>query len=93
MCHGKTVPRLTTSLRKQEHMDTHYRNENGHESKEGGEVQLQPLQEHRFRIRWFAPLTEVYLCGHGTLAAAHSLWERNIAVPNSSRIVFETQEK
>jgi PhzF family phenazine biosynthesis protein len=28
-----------------------------------------------FRLRWFTPLTEVDLCGHATLAAAHVLWE------------------
>jgi PhzF family phenazine biosynthesis protein len=26
-----------------------------------------------FDLRWFAPLTEVDLCGHATLAAAHLL--------------------
>ena len=28
----------------------------------------------RFGLRWFTPVTEVDLCGHGTLAAAHVLW-------------------
>ena len=28
-----------------------------------------------FSLRWFTPLTEVKLCGHGTLASAHVLWE------------------
>jgi PhzF family phenazine biosynthesis protein len=28
-----------------------------------------------FRLRWFTPATEVDLCGHATLAAAHLLWE------------------
>jgi PhzF family phenazine biosynthesis protein len=28
-----------------------------------------------FRIRWFTPKTEVDLCGHATLAAAHVLYE------------------
>ena len=27
-----------------------------------------------YDIRWFTPLTEVDLCGHATLAAAHVLW-------------------
>lgn len=27
----------------------------------------------RFRLRWFTPATEVDLCGHATLAAAHAL--------------------
>jgi predicted PhzF superfamily epimerase YddE/YHI9 len=26
-------------------------------------------------LRWFTPTTEVALCGHATLAAAHALWE------------------
>ena len=30
---------------------------------------------HHFYIRWFSPTTEVNLCGHATLAAAHVLWE------------------
>ena len=28
-----------------------------------------------FHLRWFTPATEVDLCGHATLAAAHILWE------------------
>jgi predicted PhzF superfamily epimerase YddE/YHI9 len=28
----------------------------------------------RFDLRWFTPATEVALCGHATLAAAHALW-------------------
>ncbi len=28
-----------------------------------------------FALRWFTPAAEVDLCGHGTLAAAHLLWE------------------
>lgn len=28
-----------------------------------------------FDLRWFTPAVEVDLCGHGTLAAAHVLWE------------------
>ncbi|KAK4784225.1 hypothetical protein SAY86_018593 [Trapa natans] len=28
----------------------------------------------RFHLRWFTPVAEVKLCGHGTLAAAHSLF-------------------
>ncbi len=28
-----------------------------------------------YRLRWFTPKTEVDLCGHATLAAAHILWE------------------
>jgi predicted PhzF superfamily epimerase YddE/YHI9 len=28
-----------------------------------------------FDLRWFAPSVELTLCGHGTLATAHVLWE------------------
>jgi PhzF family phenazine biosynthesis protein len=32
-------------------------------------------QNDYFKIRWFTPRTEVRLCGHATLAAAHVLYE------------------
>ncbi len=28
-----------------------------------------------YRLRWFTPTVEVELCGHATLASAHTLWE------------------
>lgn len=28
-----------------------------------------------FELRWFTPTVEIDLCGHGTLASAHVLWE------------------
>ena len=28
-----------------------------------------------FGVRWFTPIVELALCGHGTLATAHALWE------------------
>ena len=31
-------------------------------------------QEADYAIRWFTPSQELPLCGHGTLAAAHTLW-------------------
>ena len=31
--------------------------------------------EDGFGLRWFTPKVEVDLCGHATLASAHSLWE------------------
>jgi PhzF family phenazine biosynthesis protein len=31
------------------------------------------------RLRWFAPKSELALCGHGTLAAAHALWDSGLA--------------
>ena len=32
-------------------------------------------QGEGFGLRWFVPAAELKLCGHGTLAAAHALWE------------------
>ncbi len=32
-----------------------------------------------FSLRWFTPTTEVQLCGHATLAAAHVLWKEGHA--------------
>jgi PhzF family phenazine biosynthesis protein len=40
-----------------------------------------------FGLRWFTSTTELTLCGHGTLAAAHVLWERR---ESSDPLVFET---
>jgi PhzF family phenazine biosynthesis protein len=34
-----------------------------------------------FRLRWFTPVTEVEMCGHGTLASAHVLWEAGLLPP------------
>jgi PhzF family phenazine biosynthesis protein len=31
------------------------------------------------KMRWFAPKAELPLCGHGTLAAAHALWDSRLA--------------
>lgn len=42
-----------------------------------------------FAIRWFTPLAEVDLCGHGTLAAAHVIF--NILEPGRSEIVFHSR--
>ncbi|XP_062178184.1 uncharacterized protein LOC133883023 [Alnus glutinosa] len=42
----------------------------------------------RFRLRWFTPVTEVELCGHATLAAAHSLFTSDLV--NSNIIEFLT---
>lgn len=32
-------------------------------------------QEDGYGLRWFSPTTELALCGHGTLASTHVLWE------------------
>ncbi|KAI4349536.1 hypothetical protein L6164_010116 [Bauhinia variegata] len=42
----------------------------------------------RFCLRWFTPVAEVKLCGHATLAAAHSLFSSKLV--DSSVIEFET---
>ncbi|XP_031258338.1 uncharacterized protein LOC116116410 [Pistacia vera] len=42
----------------------------------------------RFRLRWFTPVAEFKLCGHATLAAAHSLFSRGLVKSNA--IEFET---
>ncbi|MCG7899464.1 MAG: PhzF family phenazine biosynthesis protein [Candidatus Thiodiazotropha lotti] len=35
---------------------------------------LLPMDDGEWNLRWFTPHTEVDLCGHATLAAAHILW-------------------
>jgi PhzF family phenazine biosynthesis protein len=35
-------------------------------------------QADGFGLRWFSPRVELTLCGHGTLAAAHALWEEGL---------------
>jgi len=42
----------------------------------------------RFHLRWFTPVTEVKLCGHATLAAAHVLFTSGLV--NSNIIEFVT---
>lgn len=34
-----------------------------------------------YSLRWFTPRVELSLCGHGTLAAAHVLWEQGLLGP------------
>jgi len=36
-------------------------------------------EEAGWSLRWFTPATEVDLCGHATLAAAHVMWEERLA--------------
>jgi len=47
-------------------------------------------EPHVFRLRWFTPTTEVDLCGHATLAAAHVLWEDE-HLPSDQPAQFETR--
>lgn len=41
-------------------------------------------------LRWFTPTTEVDLCGHATLAAAHVLWSEGL-LPKSEPARFHTR--
>lgn len=41
-------------------------------------------------LRWFTPTTEVDLCGHATLAAAHALWESGTS-PTDAPLRFLTR--
>ena len=34
-------------------------------------------------LRWFTPTVEVRLCGHATLASAFTLWETEVATPDT----------
>ena len=43
-----------------------------------------------YDLRWFAPEVEVALCGHATLASAHTLWENGLASP-SETLRFHTR--
>lgn len=44
---------------------------------------------HDRRLRWFTPAVELPLCGHGTLATAHVLYEAGLVAP-ADPIVFQT---
>jgi PhzF family phenazine biosynthesis protein len=44
---------------------------------------------HHRQLRWFTPSVELPLCGHGTLAAAHVLYETGLVDP-ADPIAFET---
>ena len=44
-----------------------------------------------FELRWFTPRVEVALCGHATLAAAHTLWESRVS-DTSGPITFRTRK-
>ncbi len=43
-----------------------------------------------YELRWFTPASEVDLCGHATLAAAHALWTEGVAPPEEA-IEFHTR--
>lgn len=41
-------------------------------------------QEDGFSLRWFTPTVEVPLCGHATLASAHTLWHEGYLTETES---------
>jgi PhzF family phenazine biosynthesis protein len=43
-----------------------------------------------YQLRWFTPTTEVDLCGHATLASAHTIWETGLLNRNDT-IKFHTR--
>lgn len=53
----------------------------------------------RFQIRWFTPMVEVPICGHGTLAAAHVLFNHEnykgdeIAFVAGDKTLYVTKEE
>jgi predicted PhzF superfamily epimerase YddE/YHI9 len=49
-------------------------------------------EEERAQLRWFTPASEVDLCGHATLAAAHALQVRQSSTnaPERASVVFDT---
>ncbi|ESW22131.1 hypothetical protein PHAVU_005G129900 [Phaseolus vulgaris] len=52
---------------------------------------ISPISESsisRFRLRWFTPVAEVKLCGHATLATAHTLFSSGLV--DGDIIAFET---
>jgi PhzF family phenazine biosynthesis protein len=51
---------------------------------------LRQRTEDGFDLRWFTPKTEVDLCGHATLAAAHALWADGLAAPEDT-VRFHTR--
>lgn len=44
--------------------------------------------EGKFAIRWFTPLTELPLCGHGTIAASYVIFEQQLN--KTAEIIFES---
>ncbi|RJX41219.1 PhzF family phenazine biosynthesis protein [Paenibacillus pinisoli] len=46
--------------------------------------------EEGYTLRWFTPKAEVDLCGHATLAAAHTLWDSG-KLAETEKAVFHTK--
>lgn len=47
-------------------------------------------QNDGYHLRWFSAKVELELCGHGTLASAHTLWEQGY-LPHDSQARFYTR--
>ena len=47
-------------------------------------------QEDGYSLRWFSAKVELELCGHGTLASAHTLWEQGY-LANDAQARFYTR--
>jgi PhzF family phenazine biosynthesis protein len=47
-------------------------------------------QDNGYSLRWFTPVVEVDLCGHATLASAHTLWEQGY-LPTDAQARFHTK--
>lgn len=53
---------------------------------------VRPMEEGGFALQWFTPAAEVELCGHATLATAHTLWETQ-RTPRDQPINFQTRHR
>ncbi|MCK1993732.1 PhzF family phenazine biosynthesis protein [Peribacillus muralis] len=51
---------------------------------------IRPKGGNNYQLRWFTPINEIDLCGHGTLGAAHVLWSEGFS-SSESAIYFHTQ--
>lgn len=47
------------------------------------------IKDKYLTIRWFTPTSEVNLCGHATLSAAHILWQEKMV--NEDKIVLQSK--
>lgn len=47
------------------------------------------IKGSELKIRWFTPNSEVNLCGHATLSAAHILWQEGLV--ENSTIIFKSR--
>jgi len=73
-------------------VDTHWMQRVGHEMNLSETAFLTPRDDepNTYGLRWFTPTTEVELCGHATLAAAHVLWS-SCGLDRAVPIRFQTR--